>query len=202
MSKNSMKNKREIYKEQTYKRLIRSAKYLYSKNGTLETTTKQICDRAKVAHGTLFSHFKTKEKLVQYVFSDIQTDIAKKLNIYANDPHIRLKELLVNYLGMIASHEQLFVVMSSEFPFYSQEVKNEILATETLVRNMIYQKIEQGIEKGEMRKLDITMSLSFLFGTIQYYLSRKDMFVSGNQSVINLKKNGIVDMFFQLLNKD
>jgi AcrR family transcriptional regulator len=60
--------KREQNKEKTKRDILRAALDLFSKRGFFRTTTKQISERAKIAEGTLFNYFKTKEDLALYFF--------------------------------------------------------------------------------------------------------------------------------------
>ena len=50
-------------KAQTRKRILQSARKLFQERGFEETTTRDIAVRAKIASGTLFNYFPTKEAL-------------------------------------------------------------------------------------------------------------------------------------------
>ena len=50
-------------KEQTRERILQSAHKLFQEQGFEETTTRDIAARAKIATGTLFNYFPTKEAL-------------------------------------------------------------------------------------------------------------------------------------------
>jgi AcrR family transcriptional regulator len=60
--------KRAQNKERTKKEILGAALELFSKKGFFRTTTKEISARAKIAEGTLFNYFKTKEDLALYFF--------------------------------------------------------------------------------------------------------------------------------------
>lgn len=60
--------KREKNKEQTQERILKAALELFRKKGFYKTTTKEISQKAKIAEGTLFNYFKTKEDLALYFF--------------------------------------------------------------------------------------------------------------------------------------
>ena len=199
MSFYSMKNKRQISKKNTLQKIESTAKKVYIKKGVSNTSTMDIAREAKIAHGTIFAHFSTKNDLVIHVFKKELTYIAKQLKDYSYDSHIRCRELVHNYLNLIVENEDLFITIAKEFPFYPEEVKREIIATESIVRILIYNKIETGIKNGIFKDTDITTCLSFLFGTLNYYLSRKEMFAKDYESIIQKKKNSIIKTFFDLL---
>ena len=60
--------KRAQNKERTRRQILQAALDLFSRNGFFQTTTKEISDKAKIAEGTLFNYFKTKEDLALYFF--------------------------------------------------------------------------------------------------------------------------------------
>ncbi len=60
--------KRDENKAETKKRILAAALDLFSKKGFYQTTTKEISTKAKIAEGTLFNYFKTKEDLALYFF--------------------------------------------------------------------------------------------------------------------------------------
>src|SRR3954463_7568943 len=60
--------KRAENRERTKQQILKAALELFSKKGFYNTTTKQISDRAKIAEGTLFNYFRTKEDLALYFF--------------------------------------------------------------------------------------------------------------------------------------
>jgi AcrR family transcriptional regulator len=58
--------KRVENKEKTKKAILKAALQLFSRKGFHGTTTKEISQKAKVAEGTLFNYFRTKEDLALY----------------------------------------------------------------------------------------------------------------------------------------
>src|SRR2546426_9748730 len=60
--------KRERNKGRTKREILRAALELFSKKGFFRTTTKEISDKARIAEGTLFNYFRTKEDLALYFF--------------------------------------------------------------------------------------------------------------------------------------
>jgi AcrR family transcriptional regulator len=60
--------KRAENRERTKQQILKAALELFSKKGFYNTTTKQISDKAKIAEGTLFNYFRTKEDLALYFF--------------------------------------------------------------------------------------------------------------------------------------
>lgn len=199
MSKNSMKNKRQISKETTRNLILEKTKELIVKNGIIATSTKSIADYCKIAHGTLFSHFNTRETLIAEVLKIEFLRVAKRL-YEMKSANKSLEFILTNYFELLIEEEELFVVVNKEFPFISDSIKMEIITTESIVKKLILQKIEQGISDGIFKSIKPTMAISFLFATLNYYLCRKEFFVESG-SVIKLKKDEIINTFLTFIKK-
>src|SRR5512141_84214 len=60
--------KRAENKERTRQAILRAALDLFAQKGFSRATTKAISRRAKIAEGTLFNYFETKEDLALYFF--------------------------------------------------------------------------------------------------------------------------------------
>src|SRR5690349_21454952 len=60
--------KRIENKERTRKAILKAALALFAERGFYRTTTKAVSRRAKIAEGTLFNYFQTKEDLALYFF--------------------------------------------------------------------------------------------------------------------------------------
>ena len=68
MAQRESPGKRAQNKERTKREILRAALELFSRRGFFRTTTKQISEKARIAEGTLFNYFKTKEDLALYFF--------------------------------------------------------------------------------------------------------------------------------------
>jgi AcrR family transcriptional regulator len=71
----SKPGRREASKAATQARIVRAALELFDQKGFQETTTKAIARRAKVAEGTVFNYFETKEDIALHFF-ELEVDHA------------------------------------------------------------------------------------------------------------------------------
>lgn len=193
-----MKKIREIAKESTRALILDKTKELIVSKGILKTSTKQISDYCNVAHGTIFSHFNNREQLISSVIKRELIRIAKAL-YKLEDLNVPFDQLLDKYLSLVAKEENLLAILNKEFPFLSDGLKREIVTTESIVKKLFYNRIEQGIHENIFKPMNISVILSFLFGTIQHYLIRKELFIDSG-SIIKKKKNEIINIFLTLLN--
>src|SRR5437868_12322075 len=88
------RGKRFENKERTRQAILRSALDLFAEKGFYHTTTRAISRKAKIAEGTLFNYFETKEDLALYFF---EQELAQIIDWYRHDqraPKARLPEKL------------------------------------------------------------------------------------------------------------
>ncbi len=193
-------NKRQIQKKKTRELVLRIAKEMFIKNGFLNTTTSQIAQKAGIAHGTIFLHFKNKESLIIEIFDLELEEISSTIQNLVFKA-IDLEQLLEQYLDLLQEEEDLFVVLARELPLYSEELRRKILFRESIIRSHFHKAIEQGKNEKRYREVDVATAVTFLFGAIDYYLRLKPIFVKEG-SVIEKFKPSIIETFKHLILKD
>src|SRR5438105_9397563 len=82
--------KREEKKQSTRQAILRAALALFAQKGFYQTTTKAISRKAKIAEGTLFNYFETKEDLALYFF---EQELAQILDWYQHDQRVQKADL-------------------------------------------------------------------------------------------------------------
>jgi AcrR family transcriptional regulator len=90
--------KRARNKEQTKARILKAALELFRKKGFHKTTTKEISRKARIAEGTLFNYFKTKEDLALYFF---ETELQNCIDWYHRDDYIQSAPLPEKLFGLV-----------------------------------------------------------------------------------------------------
>lgn len=192
-------NKRQAQKQFTREKIITSAKQIFIEKGIINTATSEIAEAAGIAHGTLFLHFPNKDSLVIELL-DVElskfSDNVKQLIVETTDVNI----LLSQYLDIIQKEEGFFSSLARELPNYKDELRRKILFRESLIREHFHRVIEKGIEQNIYAQVDIPSALTFLFGTINYYLSLKTSFVQDG-SVIEKFHDQIINIFMKILQK-
>ncbi len=190
-------NKRQIQKQKTRGIILQTAKSCFKKNGFLKTTTSEIASKSKVAHGTLFLHFKSKDVLIIEILDSEMDKISKQIFQIINESN-DFELLLSRYLDFLQEREDIFAILAREMPFYSSELRRKILFRESIIRSHFHKAISEGIKSGKFRKINITPALNFLFGTFNYYLSLKPIFVKEG-SVIGKFKESIISTFMEFI---
>lgn len=93
--------KRLENKEKTKMAILKAASELFTKNGFFETTTRQISTRAKIAEGTLFNYFPTKEDLALYFF---EQELVRLMQWFHKDERIQAAPLTEKLFALILHH--------------------------------------------------------------------------------------------------
>ncbi|RXS54059.1 TetR/AcrR family transcriptional regulator [Lacticaseibacillus rhamnosus] len=148
--------------------IIAQAVKLFAERGYAETNLPSIAKAAKVAVGTIYRHFKSKEDILNTAFTDIMNffhdSLATAANCQPDDPETTFSRL---FDAATASMEQY----PTELHFIQQNVFNEALNAEsraargrviTLINNMLL----EGQERGVIVKADVRTQLAILYGSI------------------------------------
>jgi AcrR family transcriptional regulator len=85
-SKARKQPRREEKKESTRRAILRAALALFAEKGFYNTTTKAISRKAKIAEGTLFNYFQTKEDLALYF---LEEELVGVMDWYHRDVRLR-----------------------------------------------------------------------------------------------------------------
>lgn len=141
-------------KEKTKRKILDAALRLFSRHGFFETTTRQISREAKIAEGTLFNYFKTKEDLALYFF---QQELAALVEWHRGQKRLakaplpeKLFALIHRHLERISPYEDFIgaVYLRSLQPVS----KLSLLSLETQELNLRYLRfIQELLKEAEQR---------------------------------------------------
>ena len=92
------RGKRVQNKENTKQAILRAALELFAEQGFHRTTTKAISRKARIAEGTLFNYFQTKEDLALYFF---EQELDEVIQWYERDRRIQRAALAEKLFAII-----------------------------------------------------------------------------------------------------
>ena len=92
------RGKRVQNKENTKRAILRAALELFAEQGFYRTTTKAISRKARIAEGTLFNYFQTKEDLALYFF---EQELDEVIQWYERDRRIQRAALAEKLFAII-----------------------------------------------------------------------------------------------------
>src|SRR3989454_5740325 len=91
-------------KQAIRERIVTAALNLFQTKGFDATTTKQIARKARIAEGTVFNYFRTKEDIALYFFEE---EVDQAMAAVRDNPHLRKAPL----------EEKLFALVHSQLEF-------------------------------------------------------------------------------------
>ena len=152
-------------------KILRSAVDIFAEKGYAAASTNEIAQRAGVAEGTIFRHFKSKQDLL---FTIIGPTMVKFIGPFAikgfekvlDSPYdsfeLFLKSVLRNRLEFAKKNKRVLRILLQEIPF-QHELREQFL---THVAKTIMDKLMQNLsyyqQKGEMIEVPTLSALRFI----------------------------------------
>ena len=190
-------SKRAEAKKATRHHILEAARAAFVDQGLLTLSTADVARSAGVAHGTIFFHFESKEKLLLEMLQRELAEITEQLyeQLHLSDT---LEDLLNTYLDALEAREPFFAVLARETPFYAPELRRSVMGYEAAVRSYFYSALSHEILAARCRDVDVTTALGFLFGSLNYLLSLKDAYTEDG-SVIAEQRAAVTQTFLALV---
>jgi len=174
--------------------ILDAALALFTVNGFHGTTTAAIAREAKVATGTLFHHFATKEALIEALYLEVKKEFAQALlQPNENDTESRLTDIWVNGVNWLVNQPQkmAFILLCSHSLYFDKNIQ---LAIWQQVLGFFTQLLNTGIANGTIKDLPIPYLLttceSILLSTASYVYALP---AADQKAAINSSINVIVD---------
>jgi AcrR family transcriptional regulator len=132
-------------------------------HGLEKLTMQRVAGQAHIATGTVYNYFKDKDALLVYaaerLFSNIR-DLMRKVTEASSDPRLALAEM-IRLVFVFFNENQFYFQFLDRADIYSkmqQSVKEDHVRQ---VRAMFAAVLQQGIEKGVFRKVDVETTADF-----------------------------------------
>jgi AcrR family transcriptional regulator len=154
------KGRREQNRQAIRKRIVSAALSLFQEKGFNAATTKAIARRARVAEGTVFNYFETKEDIALYFF-ELEVDhaiaaVRKNTKLRRAPLEEKLFALIQTQLDFLAPHQRFIgaafihsLRLNSKLSFSSQAIA---------LRNRYLKFVEELIEESKPRQADSLFS--------------------------------------------
>jgi AcrR family transcriptional regulator len=186
---------RQAQKQATAQRIFEAALDLFMQQGYAATTVEQITKAAGVAKGTFFTHFASKEAILEHIG---QIQMNRLRDTFAADPHLVTRSV----------HEQLHTVLQvmvstiANQPVAMQQLTVELLTRQSLftvdtqgiaaLDQFLTQIVRNGQERGELRTDTPPERIALLVRSV-YFLAFFEWIQHDNADLAQL-----VDHYFQL----
>lgn len=170
---------------------------LVKEKGLAGITMSEIASAAKIATGTLYIYFESKEKLINELFTQCRKS---SVDIYFKDydatqPFVQgIRRIWFNLLEFRMNHfkESVFMDQCYHSPFITETTKE---FTKKMIQPL-YKLVERGKEEKQLKNLDAFLLLIFMVSGINEYVkhsvySKKKITKSSMEDLFNLMWDGI-----------
>lgn len=190
---------RQLQKNKTRQSIIEAALIEFANNGLVATRTSDIANAANISHGAIFSHFKTKEILLEAVIEEFGLRVTKRLHDLISGT-CGVKEVLTAHLKGINEHEAFYSRLILEGNLINESTRNSIVMIQSNISFHIMQAVESDIKEGKLVDTPLNLLFNTWLGLIHYYLTNKNLF-SPEESVLKKYGDQLVEHFLRLIYK-
>lgn len=161
---------------ETHQKILSSTLSLFSEKGYFNTSVRDISRVSGVSIGSIYHHFKDKEGVASAMYNNLLERMLAELEaIQSNNDssYLRCREVISFLFELTEAEPEVM-----EFMLYSKH--REFLPQEQPVCSskpfeMMRDMVKQGMDSGEVQKMDIMVASSCLFGAaIRMITSRLD----------------------------
>ena len=157
----------------TRDRILYEALKLFSSKGIKETTIRDIAKAVGITEGAIYRHFKSKDEIVERLFSHYSEELYEVLNgalEEGEDFHSRFKNLVSRFLEYILKNPDVFRYLDIVHLLGKTQVEH----SDKLPMKAVNKLIEEGIREGYIRE-DVKYASAILVGTIDRIFMYKTM---------------------------
>ncbi len=191
-------SKRAEQKQATRDRLIQVSFELFSQQGILATRTLEIATAAGVAHGTIFSHFATRDDLVTAVVSKSAGQIARRLNELV-EQRATLREVLTSHLACLSEQEDFYARLVMEGPLLPSSVRRRVSDIQSTIAFSFAEAAESERAEGLIRFQRVDLLFDTWLGLVHHYICNRDLFSNGGEPVLIQRGPELLQHFLSLI---
>ena len=161
-SRNSIGDKRAA--------ILRAATRVFARNGYFNSKVADIARAAKVADGTVYLYFKSKEEILHSIFDQNMAEAiaaGRKLIENLDDPRQKLRRIAKLHLERLGADRDLAVVFQVELRGSTKFMEEFSAAGFAEYLALLRRTFEEGQRVGVFRKeLNATVAAKILFGAL------------------------------------
>ena len=190
-------NLRVLQKERTRAKLLQVALRIVERRGIAALNTFEIARSAKVSHGTVFAHFKTRDELIRAALESFLMNVDLETRRCLREA-ASVEELLKAHLKSIEPHEVLHRRILQELHLLPQTARALWTEIHSALSSHLHDVLLQD------RSLKSALPHAFLFqtwmGLVSHYLLNHNLLADG-ESVLAERGQELVRNFLELIGK-
>ncbi|AET67158.1 transcriptional regulator [Desulfosporosinus orientis DSM 765] len=159
----------DAQREGKFQRILDAAIEAFAESGFHHCQVNKIARLAGVADGTIYLYFKSKEDVLIRVFQERMGDfiasMSKELS-QCKTTEARLKTIVKTHFSYMEENRSIAIVTQLELRQSDPRIRLHINNTVVDYFNLIEEVIQQGIESGEVPKIDTRVARQMIFGSL------------------------------------
>ena len=164
-------------------RVREAAKAVFAEKGFNKSTTMEIANRAGVAEGTIYEHYKNKQDLLFSIPREKFHSFRHQMDVAfrANDPLAQLRQMMWNHFLIFVSDRRFLQVYFNDVKLNKQFYTTESYPQYLRYLDPLYEILDQGKTKGVFKpNLDNRIYRNLFVGAFTHMAIR--WFIQGNLS--------------------
>lgn len=152
----------------TKRKIFETSMKLFAQKGYDATSIEDITATVGVAKGTLYYHFSSKEEIFNFLIEEgiklLQNSVDIKTKKHSNYID-KIKAIILIQIKIVAKYEDIITIILSQF--WGKEARNKKCQEHVYdYIGQIEKIVQEGIEKGEIKKGDTRAIASEIYGLI------------------------------------
>ena len=152
----------------TKRKIFETSMKLFAEKGYEATSIEEITATVGVAKGTLYYHFSSKEEIFNFLVEEgiklLQNSIDIKTAKFSNYID-KIKAIILIQIKIVAKYEDLITIFLSQF--WGNETRNKTCKKHILSYiSKIEEIVQEGMDKGEIKKGNVQVIASEIYGLI------------------------------------
>lgn len=156
------------YMNKTKRKIFETSMKLFAEKGYDATSIEEITATVGVAKGTLYYHFSSKEEIFNFLIEEGIKLLQNSIDIKTakHDNYIdKIKAIILIQIKIVAKYEDIITIILSQF--WGKEARNKKCQEHVYdYIGKIEHIVQEGIEKGEIKKGDTRAIASEIYGLI------------------------------------
>lgn len=151
--------------------LLVAAAQLFARNGYHATSMQDIADALDILRGSLYHHIDGKEALLHELMERGITELLTQARPIAQadmSPEEKLAEIVRRHTVTIARYPDFMAVFLHELKSLSPERRRDILTLRDEYDHIVREIIEEGVENGAFRPMNVRMATFGLLGLLNW----------------------------------
>ncbi len=189
-----------MQKQKTRQKLLQIAMAVFADNGFVTTKTIDIAQKAGVSHGSVFTHFPTRENLIVTVIEEFGTQVMQRTHELATAGS-GIEDVLTAHLDCLQEYEPFYARLISESASLPDTARHTLTGIQTAVSHHLFTAAQKEMAAGQIRTIKMHLLFNTWIGLLHHYLINRDLFAPG-QSVIAAKRDELLAHFLQLIRNE